>query len=92
MSWVQYVLVGLLLATMVAMVLYRAKVQAGARSTLAFLGEVKAEVTKITWPTREELRKATIVILVFVVVVAVVIGAMDLILQWILVSLPSRIS
>ena len=92
MSWVQYVLVGLLLATMVALVMYRARVQAGARNMVTFLGEVKAEVTKITWPTREELRKATMVILIFVVVVAVIIGAMDLILQLILVRLPSRIS
>jgi len=91
-SWVQYVLVGLVLATMVALVLYRARVQAGARDLVGFLGEVKGEVLKITWPTRDELRKATMVILVFVIVVAVIIGAMDLILQWILVSLPSKIS
>lgn len=46
---------------------------------------------KITWPSQDELRRATIVILIFVIVVALIIGAMDLILQWLLVRLPSRL-
>jgi len=88
-SWLQYVLVGVLLASMAALVLYRARVQAGTRDFVSFLGEVKGEVVKITWPTRDELKKATMVILVFVTVVAIIIGAMDIILQWLLVQLPA---
>ena len=91
MGWAQYVLAAVLLSAMVALVLYRSKVQAGTKSTMAFLGEVRSEVGKITWPTRDELRKATMVILVFVAVVALIIGAMDLILQWLLVQLPGSI-
>lgn len=89
MSWLQYVLIGVLLASMAALVLYRARVQAGARDVVSFLGEVKGEVIKISWPTRDELRKATMVILVFVTIVAIIIGAMDIILQWLLVQLPA---
>jgi preprotein translocase subunit SecE len=67
-------------------------VQSGSRDFYAFLLDVRSEVKKITWPSREELRKATLVILGFVVLVALVIGAMDIILQWLLVRLPSRVS
>lgn len=88
-TWVGIVLT---LAAMAALVVYREKVRSGAGSAATFLTEVKGEVLKITWPTRDDLRKATMVILGFVIVVAIIIGAMDIILQWLLVRLPSRIS
>jgi preprotein translocase subunit SecE len=42
-----------------------------------FLAEVPAELKKVTWPDWEQLRNATGVIIIFVVVVAGIIGAMD---------------
>ena len=60
-----------------------------ARELWKFLVEAKGEVAKITWPSREDLRKATMVILVFVALVSAVIGAMDIVLQFILVKLPT---
>ena len=90
MSWLQYVLVGLLLAGAVALIMWRERVKTGTGDFVSFLGDVKSEVLKITWPSREELRKATMVILAFVVVVAIIIGTMDLVLQWLLVRLPGR--
>jgi preprotein translocase subunit SecE len=89
-SWLQYVLVGLLLAGAVALIMWRERVKTGTGDFVSFLGDVKSEVLKITWPSREELRKATMVILAFVVVVAIIIGTMDLVLQWLLVRLPGR--
>ncbi len=53
--------------------------------TFRFLGEVRNEMRKVTWPKMEELRKATIVILIFVALIGVLIGLMDTILSAILI-------
>lgn len=55
-----------------------------------YLSEVRAEVRKVTWPTWEELRKSTFVIIIFVIIMGLVIGAMDLIFSFILVNLLGR--
>jgi preprotein translocase subunit SecE len=87
-------LVSLLLAVLgvaaaAALVVWREKVKDSARATAVFLGEVQGEIKKVTWPDQQQLKQATLVILVFVVVVSLLIGALDVILQWLLVSLPS---
>ena len=90
MSWMAWVGVVLTLVAAGALILHRERARAGALATALFLSEVKAEVFKITWPTRDDLKKATMVVLIFVVVVALIIGMMDIILQFLLVRLPSR--
>lgn len=42
-----------------------------------FLKEIKAEIKRITWPPKDETKKATIIVLFFCAVSAVVIGLMD---------------
>ena len=54
--------------------------------TVDFLREVRAEIRKVTWPTWAELKKATWVIVVFVIALGLLIGFMDSILQFVLVS------
>ena len=44
---------------------------------VAFLYEVKAELAKITWPTRDELVGSAIIVCILVVVFAAIFGAMD---------------
>jgi preprotein translocase subunit SecE len=44
-----------------------------------FLREVRGEIQKVTWPGMEELRKATVVIVIFVAILGVVIGLMQLV-------------
>ena len=39
-----------------------------------------AELKKVTWPTRKELAKYTTAVVVFVVIMAIVVGAMDFVL------------
>ena len=90
MSWMAWAGVIVTLLAAAALVLYREKARSGALATAQFVSEVKAEVLKITWPTRDDLKKATMVVLAFVVVVALIIGTMDIILQSLLVRLPSR--
>jgi preprotein translocase subunit SecE len=46
-----------------------------------FLKEVRIEATKVSWPTRNELRDSTIVVIVTVLIVSVFIGVVDQLLQ-----------
>ena len=46
-----------------------------------YLREVKIELGKVTWPSRADLKASTTVVLLFLVLLAVVIGGMDLIFQ-----------
>lgn len=47
------------------------------KSTQKFTEEVQVEMRRVTWPDRDQLRSATGVILVFVLILALIIGAMD---------------
>jgi preprotein translocase subunit SecE len=64
-----------------ALVVWREQVKASARATGVFMGEVQSEVKKVTWPDRQQLKSMTWLILVFVAIVAMLIGLMDVILQ-----------
>jgi preprotein translocase SecE subunit len=90
-SWEYAVLAAVMVAIGAALVIWRARVKASALEFWGFLQEVRGEVLKITWPDKLQLRNATLVILGFVTFVALLIGAMDLILQWLVVTLPSKL-
>ncbi len=79
------------LAAAAALVVWREQVRAMAHSTAVFTGEVTAEVKKVTWPDRQQLKNATLVIIAFVLVMATIIGVMDLILQAIFVNVLPRL-
>ncbi|HET6637558.1 MAG TPA: preprotein translocase subunit SecE [Gemmatimonadota bacterium] len=58
--------------------------------TSEFVSDVRAEMRKVTWPDRAQLRQATIAIIIFVLIIGALIGVMDLVLQAILVrGIPS---
>jgi len=42
-----------------------------------YMKDVRAELTKVSWPTREELRDSTVVVIVTVLLVAAFIGLVD---------------
>lgn len=86
MSWSTLAIVVVALAVAASLVVWRARVREAGRQTVAFIGEVNGEVRKVTWPDRQQLKNATGVIILFVVVVAILIGLMDIILQGILVT------
>ena len=46
-----------------------------------FLLDVRKEMEKVTWPSSDELKASTTVVLMFLVLLAVVIGSMDFIFQ-----------
>ena len=57
-----------------------------------FLSHVQAEMKKVTWPTRAELLKATRMIVVLSIILGIVIGLMDWLLQLIFVDGIARLA
>jgi preprotein translocase subunit SecE len=51
-----------------------------------FLVDVRSELKKVTWPTRQELADATKRVVIMTLAIGVVIGVLDRVLQWILVD------
>ena len=48
---------------------------------LQFLRDVRAEVTKVTWPSAEEVKGATLVVIIVCIFVALVIWGLDSIIK-----------
>lgn len=46
-----------------------------------FVNDVRTETEKVTWPTRDDLRASTSVVLVFLGILAVMVGGMDIVFQ-----------
>lgn len=53
---------------------------------VSFYQEVVAEMRKVTWPDREQLKDTTIKIGIFILFVAAILGILDVLLQLILVQ------
>jgi preprotein translocase subunit SecE len=49
-----------------------------------FLGEVKIELMKCTWPTRQELLGSTMVVVISVLILGVFVGLSDTVLMGLL--------
>ena len=47
-----------------------------------FLKEVQVESTKVSWPTRNELRDSTVVVIVTVLIMSLFIGVVDRLLTF----------
>lgn len=56
------------------------------RRLTGFLSATRAEMKKVTWPSRDELVKATRMILIFAVILGLVIGWADVLLGKILID------
>jgi len=58
----------------------RAQTRAGQKqgfSTTRFIRDVRVELSKVTWPTRQELLVSTVVVLVAVAIAGIYTGALD---------------
>ncbi len=60
--------------------------------TRAFLADVRVELTKVTWPTWEELRGQTIVVIIAVLMIAAFVGLVDVILSNTIKLLVTRLT
>jgi preprotein translocase subunit SecE len=57
------------------------------RTVVTFYNDVVAEMRKVTWPEKAQVRQATIAIIIFVLLIGLVIFLLDLVLQGLLVRL-----
>jgi len=46
-----------------------------------FVKEVQVESTKVSWPTRIELRDSTVVVIIAVLIISIFVGVVDYFLQ-----------
>ncbi len=51
----------------------------------SFLHAVKAEMKKVSWPTRKEIVHSTIIVFVTIIIFAVIIGVMDTVLYQLII-------
>ena len=51
----------------------------------SFLHSVKAEMKKISWPTRKEIVRSTIIVFITIIVFAVIIGVIDIALYQLII-------
>lgn len=58
---------------------------------VGFFRDVRGEVRKVTWPTVDELKKATLVIVIFVSILGLVIGLMDATFQFVFVKAVAKL-
>lgn len=48
---------------------------------VGFLKDVKAEIKKITWPSKDETKKAFVAVMVFTLMYTILVGGMDSIFE-----------
>jgi preprotein translocase subunit SecE len=66
-------------------------VVAFAQRSAGYLRDVRGEVRKITWPTWVDLRRTTLVVLAFVIVIGLIIGVMDVVSSKLLIDVLGRL-
>ena len=57
------------------------------RSGVGFARDVISELRKVTWPTREEALRLTVIVGVVAVVIGAVLGGIDYIFYWLINTL-----
>lgn len=59
--------------------------------TSSYLQDVRGEVRKVSWPTWEDLRKSTVVIIIIILILGAIIGLMDLFFSKLLIDFLGRL-
>lgn len=54
---------------------------------IRYLRETRAELSKVTWPTPQEARNLTVVVLMVVIVMSLFLGFFDAVFQWVFTQL-----
>jgi len=54
------------------------------KNAIDFLKEAKAELKKVTWPTRKETISSTYLVIIMTVVASAYLGLVDYVLAWVL--------
>ena len=62
-----------------------------AQRSAGYLRDVRGEIRKVTWPTWPDLRRTTVIVSIFVIVIGIIIGIMDVISSKLLIDLLGRL-
>ncbi len=81
---------GVALVAVGSLVIWREPVLAFSQRSAIFLQDVRAEVRKVTWPSWDDLRKSTVVIIIIVIIIGIIIGLMDFFFSILLIDLLGR--
>ena len=83
--WIlKIILLTLLVLAVVLAVANRHKIQALWLATRKFLREVKVEMQRVSWPSRNDVIGSVIVVMTAVVILTLIITGWDEVLSWIL--------
>jgi len=66
------------LAGLLFLILYKSE------RTTSYMNEVMVELSKVTWPTRKETYRATVIVLVTVLIAGMLLGGLDALWTWLL--------
>jgi preprotein translocase subunit SecE len=80
----------LVLVAGASLVMWRQPVLAFAGRTVSYVRSMRDELTKVSWPTWEDLRKSTMVIIAFVIMIGILIGIMDFVFSKLLIDVLGR--
>ena len=47
-----------------------------------YFKDTKSELKKVTWPSKEQLKKNTIIIITFIIIVGIFLFAVDMLFSW----------
>jgi preprotein translocase subunit SecE len=84
MSVGEIVLLCFLVLAAVLVAVFRTQIGAAWQATKKFVREVRIEMRKVSWPTRNDIIANTIVVLVAVVILSVIITIWDQILSFVI--------
>lgn len=56
-----------------------------------FYQDVKVEMSKVTWPTKEDLKASTVIVLLCLALFGIVIGVFDFVFQFIMIRILSLV-
>lgn len=60
------------------------------KAVTKFFGEVKTELSKVTWPTREEVVKLTLTVFLVSAILGVYVGGLDFLFTTLLTKLVTK--
>ena len=86
MDWVLVVGAVVALVIVSVLVVWRQPVFVFAQRSAGFLQQVRGEVHKISWPSKDDLRKFTIIVTILVIILGIIIGIMDALFSKILID------
>lgn len=65
-------------------------IQTCMKAVTKFFGEVKTELSKVTWPTREEVVKLTLTVFLVSAILGVYVGGLDFLFTTLLTKLVTK--